>query len=252
MVPLSGHGGARVHPAFALGWESIKESIMKLISDWFTEHHSEYELLITGRGLGAGVAAVSLLDLRTIGGVAHLITFASPPVGNWDFVDRVNTDDYDGHVFRVYHPSDVYPYLPPPYEAFKHYACDICIAKNCDQPDPFRGDLWQILQIGDEFPFHSGYRAPERRSLETAFAIKDWDGGWPFFYGDVLGELPGAAEEAIAMNGRLWTEMHRRDDPVKMEIGNGLREWFPDNGPFIMLKVPDAGRRPEVSDDETT
>jgi len=106
--------GCQVHYGFAMAYEELRDAMKAALLELKCQQVS-----VTGHSLGAGVAALSSLDLRASLGyhVPTVWTFGKPRVGNINYVDSyikaAQAQDVYPPQWRVVHYHDPVPRLPP-------------------------------------------------------------------------------------------------------------------------------------------
>jgi hypothetical protein len=116
--------GATAQPLMAAGSfsQQVAEHVRRqaAVAPQSAAPTSPAEIYVTGHSLGAALATLYVLDNTVNGHVRNpsLYTFASPQVGNLDFVRRFNQLNLVS--WRVVNTSDLVPMLPPEGFGFRH------------------------------------------------------------------------------------------------------------------------------------
>lgn len=100
----------KVHSGFQTAWESVERGVVSYLHEWWTP---ESRLWVGGHSLGGALAALAATSLHYQGfPLSGLYTFGQPRVGDWQFVQAVNSAIGD-RLFRFVNNNDVVPQVPP-------------------------------------------------------------------------------------------------------------------------------------------
>ena len=101
------HTPPSVHSGFLDAYNNFRGKLLKSIDSVKPD-----QIIVSGHSLGAGVATIAALDLKTLGYDTYAYVIASPRVG--DNVLRETVISSRLPLFRVVNSSDLVPTLPPP------------------------------------------------------------------------------------------------------------------------------------------
>ena len=109
-VPSAGH----VHSGFLYIYQQMRDRIVNVVG----ELPGSMKLLVTGHSLGGALATLAAADLawHYVGSQVNLYTFASPRVGDRDFVELFLSLISSGSIessFRIVNMLDQVTQLPP-------------------------------------------------------------------------------------------------------------------------------------------
>ena len=100
-------GSGKVHQGFNSIYNNVKDAIRG-----FIQKNPKKMLIVTGHSLGGALAVLGSYDLADLDAGVVMYSFASPRVGNNEFVKDFNIKVT--HKYRVYNTSDVIPTVPFP------------------------------------------------------------------------------------------------------------------------------------------
>jgi len=100
-------GNGKVHRGFNSIYTNVKDAIRK-----FIQKNPKKMLIVTGHSLGGALAVLGSYDLADLDADVVMYSFASPRVGNNEFVNNFNSKVK--HKYRVYNTSDIIPTVPFP------------------------------------------------------------------------------------------------------------------------------------------
>lgn len=90
-------------------WAFVKDPISKVLNETVASN-PDYELMVVGHSLGAGIATLAAADLRGMGHPSiKMYAFASPRVANSALADYITAQ---GNNYRFTHTNDPVPKLP--------------------------------------------------------------------------------------------------------------------------------------------
>jgi pimeloyl-ACP methyl ester carboxylesterase len=112
----------------------VKDQVVSALAD-MVKAYPTYKIIFTGHSMGGAVATYAVADFRkNLGYDIDLYTFASPRVGNQEFVEYVSNQP--GTHYRVTHLDDIVPRVPPIFLNYRHtspeYWIDMGIANTTD------------------------------------------------------------------------------------------------------------------------
>ncbi|KAJ5587309.1 uncharacterized protein N7459_003074 [Penicillium hispanicum] len=93
---------------FWSSWQFVRDDITKALNSTVADH-PDYQLVVTGHSLGAGVATLAAADLRGKGHPSTLYAYASPRVANPALAEYISAQ---GKNYRFTHTNDPVPKLP--------------------------------------------------------------------------------------------------------------------------------------------
>ncbi|KAJ5656410.1 hypothetical protein N7507_008360 [Penicillium longicatenatum] len=101
--------GCEAEMGFWNSWAFVKDPISKVLDETVASN-PDYELVIVGHSLGAGIATLAAADLRGMGHPSiKMYAFASPRVANPALADYITAQ---GNNYRFTHTNDPVPKLP--------------------------------------------------------------------------------------------------------------------------------------------
>ncbi|KAJ5629600.1 mono and diacylglycerol lipase precursor [Penicillium herquei] len=101
--------GCEAELGFWSSWTNVRDSVSKILNKT-VDAYPDYEIVVTGHSLGAGVATLAAADLRGSGHPAiTLFAFASPRVANPALADYIAAQKNN---YRFTHINDPVPKLP--------------------------------------------------------------------------------------------------------------------------------------------
>ena len=102
----------KVHRGFFEAWASVELDVVEQLQQWRTP---DTKLFVTGHSLGGALAALAAVSLQAQGlHVDGLYTFGQPRVGDWEFVNKLNSG-LRYRSFRFVNNNDAVPLIPPPF-----------------------------------------------------------------------------------------------------------------------------------------
>jgi len=117
-VPFAGMNGGNVHSGFYRVYESLGPTLLDLLAA-MTTILPDYNIVVTGHSLGAGLASLLALDmLYQRDWTAKVVNFGSPRVGDDTYAKFFASSL--GQMQRLVHANDVVPHLPPHFFNFEH------------------------------------------------------------------------------------------------------------------------------------
>lgn len=117
ILPIPDHcPGCAVELGFWTAWEVVKAQVIGNVTE-AAKQHPDYEIVVVGHSLGAAIATLSAVEIRSTGHNATLYAFASPRVGNKFMADYITAQ---GSNNRFAHAEDPVPHLPPSLLGFVH------------------------------------------------------------------------------------------------------------------------------------
>lgn len=141
--------GVEIHGGFWGMFETLHNETVSLVNEYLEEFPEITDMKILGHSLGctfAHLAAFVLFvdgnkEFQSIANGHHLeiMTFASPRLGNADFVKYFNSKIPKENVYRVVNQRDIVTSLPPEAMGFRHLPTQYwfedapcCTYKTCD------------------------------------------------------------------------------------------------------------------------
>merc|ERR1719330_565041 len=123
--------GCRVEKGFHTAWKSIRERIVRALSEVGCSPATEEGLVrVTGHSLGGALTHLAIFDLESDGfEVGKSFSFEAPRVGNEAFSKRFSAR-FAGRLFRVTHFMDPVPHLPPRLMDFAHVQTEVYYDKS--------------------------------------------------------------------------------------------------------------------------
>ena len=109
------HEKLRVHRGFHDIWLGGMKDRRQFYQDI---RRSNRPIILIGHSLGGALATFEALSLRLAGyrGTIKLVTFASPKIGNWEFLSELESKNIDLNIIK--NKNDLIPSLPPPVLSF--------------------------------------------------------------------------------------------------------------------------------------
>lgn len=101
----------KVHAGFKKAWDNIADETISLVRS-ARDANPDYQIVVTGHSLGAGVANIAAAYLRVNGLPCDLYTYGSPRAGNEQFASFVS-GQAEGNEYRITHTDDPFTRLPP-------------------------------------------------------------------------------------------------------------------------------------------
>ncbi|KAJ5546255.1 hypothetical protein N7494_003840 [Penicillium frequentans] len=101
--------GCEAEMGFWNSWAFVKDPISKVLTETIASN-PDYELVVVGHSLGAGIATLAAADLRGMGHPStKMYAFASPRLANPALADYITAQ---GNNYRFTHTNDPVPKLP--------------------------------------------------------------------------------------------------------------------------------------------
>lgn len=101
--------GCAAELGFWSSWDNVREPVSKVINET-VKAHSDYEVVVVGHSLGAGIATLAAADLRVKGHPSiKLYAYASPRVANSALAKFITAQKNN---YRFTHIDDPVPKLP--------------------------------------------------------------------------------------------------------------------------------------------
>lgn len=138
-----------VHEGFLLSYESVSEEIVSHVS-YLVQKNPDYKIVVVGHSLGGALATICAMELNEMLSFSkniRLVSYASPRVGNEEFVELVAKhfpDPYNR--VRVTNGNDIVSHIPPYVMGFHQSAREIFIPPGSKQAslafecDPSNGE----------------------------------------------------------------------------------------------------------------
>ncbi|KAJ5939219.1 mono and diacylglycerol lipase precursor [Penicillium verhagenii] len=101
--------GCEAESGFWNSWNFVRDPISKVLNETVAKY-PDYELVVVGHSLGAGIATLAAADLRGMGYPSiKMYAYASPRVANSALADFITAQ---GNNYRFTHTNDPVPKLP--------------------------------------------------------------------------------------------------------------------------------------------
>ncbi|KAJ6036896.1 hypothetical protein N7540_001175 [Penicillium herquei] len=157
--------GCEAELGFWSSWTNVRDSISEILNNT-VDAYPDYEVVVTGHSLGAGIATLAAADLRGNGHPSiTLFAFASPRVANPALADYITAQKKN---YRFTHTNDPVPKLPLLAMGYVHVSPEYYITSP-NNVTVTTGDI-EVLQGEINWEGNTGTGAP---SL-TDFAAHHW------------------------------------------------------------------------------
>ncbi|EIW83509.1 alpha beta-hydrolase [Coniophora puteana RWD-64-598 SS2] len=136
---LSDIAGAEVHSGFQFAFNSVAEIVLDAVKDELKEH-SGYELVVTGHSLGAAIASIAAVSLKSSFPRTNvrLFTFGQPRTGNAAYADIVEVLLAESSIYRATHSWDGVPTMIPVEFGYRHHATEYWHFEDPAEPEHVR------------------------------------------------------------------------------------------------------------------
>ncbi len=134
---MTGCDSCSIHSGFSTGWSERRTVVLDAVATALASYPG-FSIIVTGHSIGAVVATLAGVELRSLNYSVDIYTFGSQRVGNAAFASFVISQSPSlGENFRMRHLNDSVPQLPPSWMDYEHTSPEYWLSDRTDTTDDY-------------------------------------------------------------------------------------------------------------------